>query len=114
MTEKEVFNKITSEHKWYIGHYSQGYASQLVSRYNNGQLKQSTIDSFLETFGYYKIKDAEYGQEPYIDPNFEFKVSPSNHDVMQACISQLKDNGFEVGYVDYSQLEGKPSNLKTK
>lgn len=63
MTEKEVFNKITSEHKWYVGKFSQGYASQLVSRYNNGQLKQKTIDSFLKTFGYVKIKDAEYEQK---------------------------------------------------
>lgn len=62
MTEKEVFNKITSEHKWYIGFCSQGYASQLSSRFKAGQLKQSTIDSFLESFGYVKIKDAEYEQ----------------------------------------------------
>ena len=62
MTEKEVFNKITSQLKWHIGHYSQGYASQLVSRYNSGQLKQSTIDSFLETFGYVKCSEAQYEQ----------------------------------------------------
>jgi len=74
MTEKEVFNKITSQLKWYIGHYSQGYASQLVSRYKANQLKQSTIDSFLETFGYVKSSEAQYTL----------------------------------------QLEGKPSNLKTK
>ena len=63
MTEKEVFNKITSQLKWYYGIYSQGYASQLVSRYNNGQLKQSTIDSFLETFGYVKSSEAQYEQK---------------------------------------------------
>lgn len=74
MNQTEVFNKITSEHKWYIGHYSQGYASQLVSRFKSGQLKKSTIDSFLEKFGYVKVKEAEYSL----------------------------------------QLEGKPSNLKTK
>lgn len=74
MTETEVFNKITSEHKWYIGYYSQGYASQLISRYNSGQLKQSTIDNFLNLFGYVKVQDAQYEK----------------------------------------QLEGKPSNLKTK
>lgn len=74
MTQTEVFNKITSEHKWYVGKYSQGYASQLIARYNAGQLKQSTIDSFLQLFGYIKVKDSEYTL----------------------------------------QLEGKPSNLKTK
>lgn len=74
MNQTEVFNKITSEHKWYIGFCSQGYASQLSSRFKAGQLKQSTIDSFLETFGYIKTSEAQYTQ----------------------------------------QLEGKPSNLKTK
>ena len=74
MNQTEVFNKITSEHKWYVGKFSQPYASQLITRYNAGQLKQSTIDSFLELFGYVKVKDAEYTL----------------------------------------QLEGKPSNLKTK
>lgn len=74
MTEKEVFNKITSEHKWYIGYYSQGYASQLVARFKAGQLKQKTIDEFLQLFGYVKSAEAQYAL----------------------------------------QLEGKPSNLKTK
>ena len=74
MTEKEVFNKITSEHKWYVGKISQGYASQFVARFKAKQLKQSTIDSFLETFGYVRTSEAQYTL----------------------------------------QLEGKPSNLKTK
>lgn len=63
MTEQEVFNKITSEHKWYVGYYSQGYASQLVARYKSNQLKQKTIDSFLETFGYVKSAEAQYEQK---------------------------------------------------
>lgn len=62
MTQTEVFNKITSQHKWHIGYYSQGYASQLVSRFKANQLKQKTIDEFLQLFGYVKIKDAEYEQ----------------------------------------------------
>lgn len=64
MTEKEVFNKITSEHKWYVGFYSQGYASQFISRFKAGQLKQKTIDDFLRFFGYYKIEEAQYSQKP--------------------------------------------------
>lgn len=60
MTQNEAFKKITSELKWYIGHYSQGYASQLVQRFNAGQLKQSTIDKFLRKFGYSKIEEAKY------------------------------------------------------
>lgn len=52
MTQKQVFESITSEHKWHIGHYSQGYASQLVQRFNAGQLKQSTINKLFNHFGY--------------------------------------------------------------
>lgn len=74
MTKKEVLIKITSEHKWYVGHYSQGYASQLIQKFELGLLKQKTIDSLFNKFGYFESKDAEYAL----------------------------------------QLEGKPSNLKTK
>lgn len=74
MNQQEAFNKITSEHKWYVGKFSQGYASQFIQRFNAGLLKQKTIDNFLEMFGYYKVKEAEWNK----------------------------------------QLEGKPSNLKTK
>lgn len=63
MTQSEAFKQITSEHKWYVGKYSQGYASQLVQRFDAGQLKQSTIDNFLNNFGYFKVKDAEYTKQ---------------------------------------------------
>lgn len=74
MNQTEVFNKIVSEHKWYVGKFSQPYASQLVARFHANQLKQKTIDDFLQLFGYVKVTEAEYTL----------------------------------------QLEGKPSNLKTK
>lgn len=60
MTQQEAFENITRPLKWYIGVYSQGYASQIVQRFNAGQLKQSTIDSFLKKFGYVKEREAEY------------------------------------------------------
>jgi len=63
MNQTEVFNKITSEHKWYVGFYSQGYASQLIARFKAGQLKQKTIDDFLQFFGYYKVEEAKYSQK---------------------------------------------------
>lgn len=63
MNQTEVFNKITSEHKWYVGKFSQGYASQIIARYNAGQLKQKTIDDFLKKFGYVKTREAEYEQK---------------------------------------------------
>lgn len=52
MTEKEVFKEITSELKWYIGYCSQPYASQLIVRFNNGNLKQETIHNLFKHFGY--------------------------------------------------------------
>lgn len=60
MTKEECFKEITSTHKWYIGVYSQGYASQLVQRFNSGLLKQSTIEAFLNKFGYVKAQEATY------------------------------------------------------
>lgn len=60
MTKTEVFNQIISQHKWYIGIYSQGYASQLIQRFKSGLLKQNTIDSFFKNFGYFEIREAEY------------------------------------------------------
>lgn len=60
MTQKQAFNEITSELKWYIGIYSQSYASQIVQRFNAGLLKEKTINDFLSHFGYLKIKEAEY------------------------------------------------------
>lgn len=62
MNQTEVFNKITSQHKWHIGYYSQGYASQLVARFHANQLKQKTIDEFLHLFGYVKCSEAQYEQ----------------------------------------------------
>lgn len=63
MNKEQAFKEITSTHKWYIGKYSQGYASQLIQRFNSGQLKDKTIDAFLNKFGYFKIKEAEYGKQ---------------------------------------------------
>lgn len=74
MTQSEAIEKIISEPKFYIGKMPQSTASNFVACFKAGMSKQKTIDNFLETFGYVKIKEAEYAR----------------------------------------QLEGKPSNLKTK
>lgn len=74
MNQSEAIEKIISEPKFYIGKMHQSTASNFVISFRKGMSKQSTIDSFLETFGYYKTSEAQYTQ----------------------------------------QLEGKPSNLKTK
>ena len=52
MSEKEVFDKITSELKWYIGYCSQPYASQMISRYESGCMKKETINKLFKFFGY--------------------------------------------------------------
>lgn len=62
MTQQEAIEKIISEPKFYIGKVPQSTASNFVASFRKGMSKQSTIDSFLETFGYVKIKDAEYEQ----------------------------------------------------
>jgi len=62
MTQSEAIEKIISEPKFYIGKINQSTASNFVASFRKGMSKQSTIDSFLETFGYVKIKDAEYEQ----------------------------------------------------
>ena len=52
MTQEQVFRVITSELKWYIGFCSQPYASQLITRFNNGNLKQETIEKMFKFYGY--------------------------------------------------------------
>lgn len=74
MTQTEAIEKIISEPKFYIGKLPQSTASNFVTSFRMGMAKQKTIDSFLEKFGYVKVKEAQYEK----------------------------------------QLEGKPSNLKTK
>lgn len=60
MTKKQAFEEITSEHKWYIGYCTQGYASLLVQRFNAGQLKEKTVNAFLTKFGYKLVKEQEW------------------------------------------------------
>lgn len=60
MEEKDCFNNIVREHKWYIGFCSADYASKLKKRYLKGSLKQSTVESMLSHFGYEKVKGAVY------------------------------------------------------
>ena len=74
MTKEEVFQEITSQHKWFIGFCSQGYATQLVQRFEDNRLSEKTIEKLFNHFGY--------------------------------CVSTPRQWA--------KQLEGKPSNLKTK
>lgn len=74
MTQSEAIEKIISEPKFYIGKLPQSTASNFVASFRKGMAKQSTIDNFLQLFGYVKISEAQYTL----------------------------------------QVEGKPSNLKTK
>lgn len=52
LTKEEVFSEITSPLKWYLGHYSQSYASQIVQRFEDGRLSEKTIDKLFNYFGY--------------------------------------------------------------
>lgn len=62
MTKEEVFKAITSQHKWYIGYCSQGYATQLIQRFEDGRLSEKTIEKMFNHFGYKITKDKEYGK----------------------------------------------------
>lgn len=64
MTKKECIDEITSQHKFYIGIVSQGYASNFVQRFKAGQLKEKTINSFLEKFGYERTKEEQWEKSP--------------------------------------------------
>lgn len=60
MTQEDALNQIFSQHKWYVGIYSQCYASQLKARHQAKQLKQSTIEELLRKFGYVLNRPAEW------------------------------------------------------
>lgn len=50
-------------------------------------------------------KDQWLIAEQYFKDNFkqainESDIYPTNHDVMQACINQLHDSNFDVGFID--------------
>lgn len=60
MTKKECIQEIISEHKFYVGKFSQGYASNFVQRFKAGQLKEKTINNFLAKFGYEKVKEEQW------------------------------------------------------
>lgn len=63
MTQSEAIENIISEPKFYIGKLPQSTASNFVASWRKGMAKQKTIDSFLEKFGYVKIKDAEWAKQ---------------------------------------------------
>ncbi len=46
--------------------------------------------------------------KPYIDPDFEMKLSPNKNDIMDACMEQIKDKRFGVGKCydsDFNEIE---------
>ena len=74
MNQNQVFKEITTPLKWYVGYCSQGYATQLIQRFEDGRLSDKTIERLFNHFGYVVSRPTEW----------------------------------------VKQLEGKPSNLKTK
>lgn len=52
MTAEQAINEITSELKYYIGHYPQSTASSIVKRFRNGTITLNKLEEFLNTFGY--------------------------------------------------------------
>lgn len=60
MDKNEVFKEITKPLKWYIGYCSQGYATQLVQRFEDGRLSEKTIDKMFAHFGYITVKEKQW------------------------------------------------------
>lgn len=62
MTIDEAIQEITKEPKWYIGKLNQSTASNFLASYRKGMAKKTTIDNFLNTFGY-ELKSEEQWQK---------------------------------------------------
>lgn len=62
MTVKEAIEEITKEPRWYDGKMHQSTASNFLASYRKGMAKKSTIDNFLNTFGY-ELKYEEQWQK---------------------------------------------------
>jgi hypothetical protein len=52
MTEQQVFEKITSERKWYAPFMTAQTAGAYVRRFKAGTLKPATLKHFFGLFGY--------------------------------------------------------------
>lgn len=52
MNKEDVFKEITTPLKWWIGFCSQGYATQLVQRFEDNRLSEKTIEKMFTHFGY--------------------------------------------------------------
>lgn len=63
MKEEELFQIITSDHKWYVGFCSKGYATQIQQRYEKGTLSQKSIDKMFDHFGYEKKQEVVWGKK---------------------------------------------------
>lgn len=60
MSEKDAVKELTSQLKWYVPHRSQSWASQFLTRYESGAVKQKTVDKLLNDFGYEIEKEREW------------------------------------------------------
>lgn len=60
VTETEAINEIINKPKFYIGVIPQSTASNFVQSWRKGMAKQSTIEIFLNKFGYEKIDEPKY------------------------------------------------------
>lgn len=52
MTSKEVFQKITSEHKWYANYCTKQYACILKKRFNEDKLSFDKLSEMFKFFGF--------------------------------------------------------------
>lgn len=63
MTESEAIQQIISRPKYYVGIMTQSQAASFVRSWRGGSAKRETIEAFLNKFGYFKVKEAEYSKQ---------------------------------------------------
>ena len=59
-TEKELVDHISSDRKWYDGHFKQQTASAISKRGKEGRLSRSQLKDLLDKFGYEESQPALY------------------------------------------------------
>jgi len=76
MTEKQVFNKIISEKKWFENYCTASYASDIKSKFSVGLLGEKAIERLFKHFGY-KIKTETQWEKKKINDTYCQCDSPS-------------------------------------
>jgi len=70
MTEKQVFNNITSEKKWFEDYCTPSYATEMKQKFRAGLLGEKAIERLFEHFGYTIKTEAQWEKKQYCQCDF--------------------------------------------